>query len=819
MNCEQRYSISIQSALAKKIFFLLLFYNITIYAQSNKTGYNDIKKQRLLIHITSDYLHTISQGQIDMDSAVRTSCKIYNLSILIPYNEIYSNGKPTIETRLLEKGKVKKAQALLIALKGENRLLLLLELSGYYIFKPGTQKADLDQAEKYIDEVLLEKKLTKWKIGALMLKAALLHQRGLTDESQKIFSRVEELCKQTQNNLDQARALLNAGKALHYGHPLRLGKFEKALSIFHTLQEKEKEIETLSQINIEYFIAKRYKDSEKLIVKILKLQKEIKYHHNQYAFDVLSYLSYRDGDLLSALTYSNKSIASMRSKSDSTFKSMFFSRRAGIYQYLKKYEDALTWYSKALENRTNNTKLYWYKTFLVNVELLNNMRRDKEALSLLKETESKFPARTDFDKMHYALLLGETYENLKNTALAEENYKVFLHMIKSFPIDHVHDEFPAAFFRISAFYRNRGKMALARELLNKGINHSFEIGHAKKSDYYYNLFKIDSVENKYSDAIKNLQLSQKFRDSAFGNEQQKKIAELLIKYEADKKDKNIKILNTQNQLQQIKSEEAERAKNIILIGALLLLVIIGLLLNRYIIKQKSNRKLEANQRELDQKNVFLETLNIEQEKLLKEKEWLIKEVHHRVKNNLQMVTSLLNSQSLYLEDVDAKMAVKDSLRRMQAMSMIHQKLYRDDNISTIAMPEYINELVHYLHESFDSENQIIFEKNIAPVSLDLSQAIPLGLIITESIVNAIKYAFIEGQRGIINISLQPEGTDSLLLKISDNGVGIPSFPEKSDHHSLGQDLMQGLTKQLKGSFTIENNNGVHIMVKFIHQNK
>jgi two-component sensor histidine kinase len=140
--------------------------------------------------------------------------------------------------------------------------------------------------------------------------------------------------------------------------------------------------------------------------------------------------------------------------------------------------------------------------------------------------------------------------------------------------------------------------------------------------------------------------------------------------------------NTQNQLQQIKSQEAERAKNIILIGALLLLVIIGLLLNRYLIKQKNNRKLKANQRELDQKNVFLETLNIEQEKLLKEKEWLIKEIHHRVKNNLQMVTSLLNSQSLYLEDVDAKMAVKDSLRRMQAMS-----IFTGDVLNTTARIE------------------------------------------------------------------------------------------------------------------------------------
>lgn len=816
---NSRYPFFMHFAIAKKILFPLLLFNISIYGQSNKTAYNDIKKQRLLVHITADYLHTISQGQIDMDSAVRTSCKIYDLSILIPYDEIYSKGKSTIETKLLEQGRLKEAKSLLLTLKGGNKLLLLLELSSFLIYKPGAQNTDLNEAEKYLNEVLNEKNLTKWKVGALMLKAELLHQKEKKDESQKLYSEIEKLCKQSRNNLDQAIALLNSGKALQYGHPQRLEKFEKALTIFHTLQEKEKEIETLSQINVEYFIAKRYKDSEKLTQRILKLQQEIKYRHNQYAFDVLSYLSYRDGDFVSALSYSNKCIASMQSKSDSIFKSIFFSRRAGLYKSLKKNEDALTWYTIALENNTSETRLYWYKTFLDKVELLNDMRKDNEALSLLLKTETQFPAKTDFEKMHYAVLIGETYENLKKADLAEKNYKIFLNMIQNFPIGHVHDEFPAAFFRISNFYRKIGKTAKARELLNKGISPTFEIGLSKKSDYYYYVFKIDSIENKYSDAIRNLQLSQKFKDSAFGKEQQKQVAELFIKYEADKKDKSIKILNTQNQLQYVRSQQAERAKNIILVGALLLLVIIGLLLNRYLIKQKSNRKLEANQRELDQKNVFLETLNIEQEKLLKEKEWLIKEVHHRVKNNLQMVTSLLNSQAVYLEDDDAKMAVKDSLRRMQAMSMIHQKLYQDENVSTIAMPEYINELVHYLHESFDNENQIIFEKNIAPLNLDLSQAIPLGLIITESIVNAIKYAFIEGQKGVISISLQPEGTDSLLLKISDNGVGIPSFIEKSDHNSLGHDLMEGLTKQLKGSFTIENNNGVHIMVKFIHHNK
>jgi two-component sensor histidine kinase len=308
-------------------------------------------------------------------------------------------------------------------------------------------------------------------------------------------------------------------------------------------------------------------------------------------------------------------------------------------------------------------------------------------------------------------------------------------------------------------------------------------------------------------------------DSIFNETKSRQIEELQVQYETAKKLKDIELLNNLNQLQRIRVEQANRTKNITLAGGGLLLIIIGLLLNRYLIKQRNNRKLEINQKELDQKNLFLETLNIEQDKLLKEKEWLIKEVHHRVKNNLQMVTGLLYSQSVYLEDDAARGAVEDSLRRMQAMSLIHQKLYQDENTSTIAMPAYINDLVRYLHESFDTDNRITFEQNIGQLELDVSQAIPLGLIITEGIVNAIKYAFLNEQKGVVKIDLQYDGADHLLLKISDNGIGFPPGLDTLQHNSLGLDLMRGLTKQLKGNFNIENNNGVHIRVRFNTLNK
>ena len=180
-----------------------------------------------------------------------------------------------------------------------------------------------------------------------------------------------------------------------------------------------------------------------------------------------------------------------------------------------------------------------------------------------------------------------------------------------------------------------------------------------------------------------------------------------------------------------------------------------------------------------------------------------------------MVTSLLHTQSAYLKDEAAVTAVKDSLRRMQAMSLIHQQLYEGQHDTTIAMPKYISELLHYLRESFEIDNKIDVTQVIEPLQLDLAQAVPLGLIINEGVANAIKFAFAKGEEGNVHVSLQREGPDYFVLKIADNGVGLPSGFDLAEHYSLGINLMEGLSKQLKGSFSIENNDGVLITVRFI----
>src|SRR5450755_1598659 len=131
--------------------------------------------------------------------------------------------------------------------------------------------------------------------------------------------------------------------------------------------------------------------------------------------------------------------------------------------------------------------------------------------------------------------------------------------------------------------------------------------------------------------------------------------------------------------------------------------------------------------------------------------------------------SLLNSQSAYLENDAALTAIHDSQHRVHAMSLIHQKLYNSENVSSINMSSYIRELVTYLRDSFDTGQRVRFELNIEPLEMDVSQAVPLGLILNEAITNSLKYAFPSDMDGMINISLSGTTTNHYLLSISDNG--------------------------------------------------
>ncbi len=186
-----------------------------------------------------------------------------------------------------------------------------------------------------------------------------------------------------------------------------------------------------------------------------------------------------------------------------------------------------------------------------------------------------------------------------------------------------------------------------------------------------------------------------------------------------------------------------------------------------------------------------------------------------MKNNLQIAISLLNTQIAYLDNDAATEAIRESQHRMYAMSLIHQKLYQSDKLTLINMASYIRELLDYLDDNFNASRHIRFDLQVAsPVELEVTQAVPVGLILNEAITNAIKYAFPNGEKGNVAIFMDYSGENRLLLSVRDNGVGLPARFEASENDSFGISLMRGLARQLNGTFHIESIGGVAVTIEF-----
>lgn len=202
---------------------------------------------------------------------------------------------------------------------------------------------------------------------------------------------------------------------------------------------------------------------------------------------------------------------------------------------------------------------------------------------------------------------------------------------------------------------------------------------------------------------------------------------------------------------------------------------------------------------------------------LKEKETLLKEVHHRVKNNLQTVSSLLSLQSRAVANPKIQGIIKSSQHRVVSMSMVHEMLYkRDDYTSKIELEPYVSELCEYLIRSLKgNENNIGTSLDIGDYRLSIDTVIPLGLIINETITNALKYGIPDASEGEIKIHLAKKGANTYEMYLGDNGIGFPADITPKTTNSLGLKLIHNLARQLKGTIVRDSDTkGTYYQITF-----
>ena len=191
---------------------------------------------------------------------------------------------------------------------------------------------------------------------------------------------------------------------------------------------------------------------------------------------------------------------------------------------------------------------------------------------------------------------------------------------------------------------------------------------------------------------------------------------------------------------------------------------------------------------------------------LNEKEILIQEVNHRVKNNLQMIISLFSLQGESIDDPERIANLKDIQQRVQSMALIHEKIYNSENIGQINFQKYVKDLIKEIFHSYQTSScsvKLVLE--IEPLSLEINMAIPLALILNELILNALKYAFNEREKGEFILRLKKKSAKQIRITISDDGVGIPESIKIYSTKTLGLRLVRVLTQQLNGKVKLRQN--------------
>jgi two-component sensor histidine kinase len=291
----------------------------------------------------------------------------------------------------------------------------------------------------------------------------------------------------------------------------------------------------------------------------------------------------------------------------------------------------------------------------------------------------------------------------------------------------------------------------------------------------------------YKKALQHYEEYTTLNDSIFMEESNSHFIEMEQKYQSEQREKEISRLKIDKLEQDVTIKNQRSTRNILLVGLLFFLVV-GVLLYR------SNRiRKKAND----------------------EKEALLKEIHHRVKNNLQIISSLLSIQSENVTDTSVISAVKESQSRVKAMALIHQLLYQEKELTRIDFATYLPQLIHAVSSIFKKkEDTIDVDIDASGIVFDIDTSIPLGLIITELVSNAFKYAFNGQSNGKIRIELKPADNDWFVLTVADNGKGLPAGIRIEELDSMGLRLVKMLTGQLEGDLNYEYNKGAIFTIKF-----
>jgi two-component sensor histidine kinase len=775
----------------------------------------DKRSQRLLLELGFTFFNAARENQIGLDSALMHASRYQGLPRMLVVGEAFPE---TLSADWFEARNPAKGMQLLKAAEGPGRIPLLVLLGAYYVFEYNGFDRYRDSVLYFLNEAIIESQRMHgeaWAMQAQCLMMKMYAEAGASKSADSCFDLLVRSCQQAKDKPMEAKAWKWRGVYTAFSPQTtnnRIGYFENAAKLYRSIGDRQNLIIVQQDIGYLYLASMQLQKADALLTQTKALEDSIGFPFTYYTLHGMSFAESYMGQFAVPLDEIVTAVRIAQASGDSLCWPYLYTTVGADYSKVERYQYvAINWFLLAL-NRFIQTggDPSMYGTLCDVATELTKVNRAQEALKDLQRIALRYPPISVADQRNYHIALLICYAKLKAYTEANEEVRIIDQLIANPKMD-------LRSFSIGQYYTWKGDLLFeenrldsCRYYLNLALKQSssFALSDQNYFTLHSDLFYLDSLQGHYADAIRHLQAAEKITRDEFSRQSEREQEELNMQYETAKKEKEL--LHQHQQIAGLEQQDKLRSANLrqanlirnITIGAIMLLLLIGALLYR------QYRQRQKNARLILQKNKLLEHL-------LTEKEWLIKEIHHRVKNNLHTVICLLESQAKHLEN-DALKAIEVSQNRIYAMSLLHQKIYQSADVRTIDMATYIPEFVGYLYESFGSPSPIRFDLDIDTLRMDIAQAIPVALIINEAVTNCLKYAFPEEQPGLICVGLH-EREDAVRLIVSDNGIGIGVIPEASETGSLGLELMEGLTQELRGNMSIEVQGGTLITIVIPNQ--
>jgi two-component system, sensor histidine kinase PdtaS len=576
-----------------------------------------------------------------------------------------------------------------------------------------------------------------------------------------------------------------------------------AEEIFLKEEKKEFYFENISFLAETYIGVNKFREAKKILLKSLK-SKDLDDYLKTVFYEKMSRICYKENSLYKALFYLKKSFKYNNNKDKGLLKNTYdalaninidFSKFSQANYYLNLYYGIV---------KDDPDGLHYY--YIMKSEILQRNKKYEESLKICLNNEIYYQTLDNYNtKLNYILnkkQLCLNYYHLKMYDKAIVNSEYLLNSVK---LNSFYRATTSSF--LGLLYNIIGKNKKANYYIDKALQDVAYIDNPiEKSTIFKNKSIIAKSSHDYATALEYSDKSAVLIQEYYKQREQEDAFNALDDMEDNEKESRIKQLKI---AALEKTVEIDRQRNyliFILLG--LAVAITSILVYRKLygsIKKRNNIIENRNQELLISQNII--------QNALQEKEVLVKEIHHRVKNNLQLVMSLLNMQLRHNKEVDIVDFVKTSQSRISSIALLYEQLYQQKSEGEVNFKEYVTALSSTIVTTYsDLQDQVSLDIEIPTVNFDLETATPLGLIICEFINNSFKHAFPSGQKGIIFLKLNKLKGNKHELNISDNGVGLAEG--YLDKNTLGIQLVNLLVAQIKGVIAIQNSGGASYSIQF-----